>query len=77
MLINYNLLIKLFITVLTICLCAYFLYVGYMSLILYKSINPNPSNSKTNIDAKKNNYLIKLDDTELSYESKKNQIIIY
>ena len=53
MLINYNLLIKLFITVLTICLCAYFLYLGYISLNLYKSINPNPSNSKTNIDAKK------------------------
>ena len=76
MLINYNLLIKLFITVLTICLCAYFLYLGYMSLNLYKSINPNPSNSKTNIDAKKNNYLSKLDDAELSNESKKNQIII-
>ena len=76
MLINYNLLIKLFITVLTICLCAYFLYLGYMSLNLYKSINPNPSNSKTNIDANKNNYLSKPDDAELSYESKKNQIII-
>ena len=76
MLINYNLLIKLFITVLTICLCAYFLYLGYISLNLYKSINPNPSNSKTNIDANKNNYLSKPDDAELSYESKKNQIII-
>ena len=76
MLINYNLLIKFFITVLTICLGAYFLYLGYMSLNLYKSINPNPSNSKTNIDTKKNNYLSKLDDTDISYELKKNQIII-
>ena len=76
MLINYNLLIKLFITVLTICLCAYFLYLGYISLNLYKSINPNPSNSKTNIDAKKNNYLSKPNDAGLLYESKKNQIII-
>ena len=76
MLINYNLLIKFFITVLTICLGSYFLYLGYMSLNLYKSINPNPSNSKTNIDAKKNNYLSILDVAELSYESKKNQIII-
>ena len=54
MLINYNLLIKFFITVLTICLGAYFLYLGYVSLNLYKSINSNPLNSKTNIDVKKN-----------------------
>ena len=53
MLINYNLLIKFFITVLTICLGAYFLYLGYMSLNLYKSINSNPPNSSNNIDAKK------------------------
>ena len=76
MLINYNLLIKFFITVLTICLGAYFLYLGYMSLNLYKSINPNHSNSKTNIDVEKNYYLRKPDDAELTYESKKNQIII-
>jgi len=76
MLINYNLLIKFFITVLTICLGAYFFYLGYLSLNLYKSINSKPSNSKTNIDVIKNNYLNKPDDAELSYESKKNQIII-
>ena len=74
MLINYNLLIKLFITILTICLSAYFFYVGYLSLNLYKSINPNPSNSKTNIDAIKNNYLSKPDNTEFLNESKKNKI---
>ena len=68
MLTNYNLLIKFFITILRICLGAYFFYLGNVSLNLYKSINPNPSNLKTNIDAKKNNYLIKLDDAELSYE---------
>ena len=76
MLTNYNLLIKFFITILTICLGAYFLYLGYMSLNLYKSINSNPSNSSNNIDAKKNNYLSKPDDGKLSYESKKNQIIV-
>ena len=76
MLFNYNLLIKFIITVLTICLGAYFLYLGYVSLNLYKSIIPNPANPKTNIDAKKNNYLSKPDDAELSYESKNNQIII-
>ena len=74
MLINYNLLIKLFITILTICLSAYFFYVGYLSLNLYKSINPNPSNSKTNIDAITNNYLSKPDNTEFLNESKKNKI---
>ncbi|HJO14404.1 MAG: M23 family metallopeptidase [Pelagibacteraceae bacterium] len=45
-----------------------------MSLNLYKSINPNPSNSKTNIDAIKNNYLSKPDNTEFLNESKKNKI---
>ena len=76
MLINYNALIKFFITILTICLAAYCFYLGYLSLNLDKSINPNSLNSKTNIDAKKNNYLSKLDDVGISYESKKNQIII-
>ena len=71
MLINYNLLIKLFITILTICLSAYFFYVGYLSLNLYKSINSNPPNSKTNIDVIKNNYLSNPDDAGLSNESKK------
>ena len=50
MLINYNLLVKFFLTILTICLGAYFFYLGYLSLNLYKSINSKPSNSKTNID---------------------------
>jgi murein DD-endopeptidase MepM/ murein hydrolase activator NlpD len=45
-----------------------------LSLNLYKSINPNPSNSKTNIDAIKNNYLSKPDNTEFLNESKKNKI---
>ena len=76
MLINYSLLIKFFITVLTICVGTYFFYLGYMSLNLYKSINSNPSNSKTNTNAIKNNYLSNPDASKLSYESEKNQIIV-
>ena len=76
MLISYNFLIKIFLTILIICLGAYFFYLGNVSLNLYKSINPSPSNSKTNIDPKKNNYLSEPDYEELSYESKTNQIII-
>ena len=76
MLINYNLLIKFFITVLTICLGSYFFYLGYMSLNLYKSNSTIPLNLKTNIDLKKNNYISKLDDTKPFYESKKNEIFV-
>jgi len=76
MLINYNLLVKFFITILTICLSAYFSYLGYLSLNLYKSINSNPPNSKTNIDVIKNNYLSNPDDAGLSNESKKKLITI-
>jgi len=47
-----------------------------MSLNLYKSINSNPSNSKTNTNAIKNNYLSNPDASKLSYESEKNQIIV-
>ena len=49
MLINFNLLIKFFITILTICLGAYFFYIGYVSLHFYKLSNSNPlKNLKTN-----------------------------
>ena len=74
MLTNYNLLIKFLITVLTICLGAYFFYLGYLSINLHKSINPNPTNSKNNIDIKKNNFLNKPLDAGLPYESKKTEI---
>ena len=76
MLTNYNLLIKFFITILTICFSAYCFYLGYVSLNLYKSNSAIPLNIKTNIDLKKNNYISKPDDTELLYESKKNEIIV-
>ena len=76
MLTNYNLLIKFFITILTICFSAYFFYLGHISLNLYKSNSTIPFNLKTNIDLKKNNYISKPDDTELLYESKKNEIIV-
>ena len=74
MLINYNFLIKFFITILTISFGTYFFYLGYVSLNLYKPTFSNPSNIKTNIDTKKNNYLSTPNDEEISYESKKNQI---
>ena len=76
MLTNYNLLIKFFITILTICFGAYFFYLGHISLNLYKSNSTISLNLKTNIDLKKNNYISKPDDTELLYESKKNEIIV-
>jgi len=75
MLTNYNLLIKFFITILTICLGAYYFYLGYVSLNLDNSINTDPSISKTNIDKKKYNYVSAPNDEEISYESKKNQTI--
>ena len=59
MLTNYNLLIKCFITILTICFSAYFFYLGCLSLNIYK-LNSNISlNLKTNIDVKKNNHISK------------------
>ena len=70
MLTNYNVLIKFFITILTICFTVYLFYLGYASLNLYKSIDPNPSNSKNNINEKTNNYLSESDDADLLYESK-------
>ena len=47
MLTNYNLLIKFFITILTICFSAYCFYLGYVSLNLYKSNSAIPLNIKT------------------------------
>ncbi len=76
MLINYNFLIKFFITVFTISFGAYFFYLGYVSLNLYKPIVSNPLNIKTNIDVKKNNYLSTSEDSDIFYISKKNEITV-
>ena len=76
MLTNYNLLIKFFITILTICFSAYFFYLGSLSLNLYKSNSTIPLNLKTNIDVKKNNHISKSDDTGFLDESKKNEITV-
>ena len=76
MLTNYNLLIKFFITILTICFGAYFVYLGNISLNLYKSNSTIPLNLKTNIDLKKNNYISKPDNTEFLYESKKMKLLL-
>ena len=76
MLINYNLLIKFFISILIICFSAYFFYLGYVSLNLYKSNSITLLNSKTNIIVKKNKNISKSNDTGIFYQSKKNEIIV-
>ncbi len=76
MLTNYNLLIKYFITILTICFSAYFFYLGCLSLNIYK-LNSNISlNLKTNIDVKKNNHISKSYNADFLNKSKNNEITI-
>ena len=76
MLTNYNLLIKCFITILTICFSAYFFYLGCLSLNIYK-LNSNISlNLKTNIDVKKNNHISKSYNADFLNKSKNNEITI-
>ncbi len=75
MLTNYSLLIKFFITILTICFSAYFFSLGHISLNLYKSNSATPLNLKTNIDLKKNNYISKKDAAESFYELENDEIV--
>ena len=76
MLTNYNLLIKYFVTILTICFSAYFFYLGCLSLNIYK-LNSNISlNLKTNIDVKKNNHISKSYNADFLNKSKNNEITI-
>ena len=77
MLLNYSLVIKFFITIITFCVGAYFFYLGYVSLNFYDTTNRDSLSSKNKTNTNNDNFISKSDnDLMLLYESKNNEIII-
>jgi len=77
MLLNYSLVIKFFITIITFCVGAYFFYLGYVSLNFYDTTNRDSLSSKNKTNINNDNFISKSDnDLMLLYESKNNEIII-